>query len=72
MEMGVEWELDNLQCVPYFRVPEDPYKCFEHDYPPVDTSATFSNYCKDNHWNLYEPSKPEDPAQLNSCCECLE
>jgi len=53
-------------------VPEDPYKCFEHDNPPVDTSATFQKYCKDNHGNIYKPTRPEDPAQLKSCCECLE
>ena len=54
------------------RVPEDPYKCYEHDNPPVDTSATFYDNCKDNHGNIYKPTKPEDPAQLKSCCECLE
>merc|ERR1719312_2472014 len=53
-------------------VPMDPYKCFEKDYPPVDTSATFYDYCKDIHGNLYKPTKPEDPAQQHSCCECLE
>ena len=55
-----------------FRIPENPYKCFEHDYPPVDTSVTFYNYCKDNLGNIYKPSKSEDQAQLTSCCECLE
>merc|ERR1719312_362846 len=53
-------------------VPMDPYKCFEKDYPPVDTSATFYDYCKDIHGNLYKPTKPDYPAQLTSCCECLE
>ena len=56
-----------------FRVPEDPYKCFEHDNPPVDTSATFYDYCKDNHGNMFPPARrPEDPVQLKSCCDCLE
>ena len=62
-----------LFIVPFcFRVPEDPFKCFEHDNPPVDTSATFYDNCKDNHGNIYKPIISEDPAQLTSCCECLE
>ena len=57
----------------YFtRVPNDQYKCFEHDYPPVDTSATFYDFCKDNHGNSFKPTGPEEPAELRSCCECLE
>jgi len=51
--------------------PEDPYKCFEYDSPPVDTSAIFNDYCKDNHGNIYKPTRPEDPAPVKSCCECL-
>ena len=58
---------------PSLLVPEDPYKCFEHDNPPVDTSATFyDGYCKDNLGIKYKPIGPKDPAQLTSCCECLE
>ena len=65
--------MDQIFIISVIRVPEDPYKCFEYEYPPVDTSATFyDGYCKDNHGNIYKPSKPEDQAQLTSCCECLE
>ena len=50
----------------------NPYKCFEHDDPLVDTSIIFYDSCEDNHGYVYNPARPEDPAQLKSCYECLE
>ena len=54
------------------RIPDNPYTCFEYDYPSVDTTTTFHDSCKDDNGYIYKPARPEDPAQVKSCCECLE
>ena len=58
----------------FIRIPQHYFNCFEWDEVPVDTRMSFhGEFCQDKMGNKYQVSKEyPDPAQLTSCCQCLE